>query len=48
MKNQVEKRLRVVEDALIKMGNDIGWIKKMGYFVVGSPVATEIIRHIWK
>lgn len=42
------RRLRVLEDAIIAMANDISWLKKMGYVVVGSPFLTEIIRHLWK
>jgi len=46
--NNTEKRIRVLEDAFIKMSNDVGWIKKMGYFVISSPIVTEIARHVWK
>lgn len=26
---------------------DIKWLKKAAYFLLGSPIATEIVRHLW-
>jgi len=43
-----KKRLRILEDAFLTMANDIAWLKKMGYVVIGSPVVTEVLRHLWK
>ena len=27
---------------------DIKWLKKVGYFLVGSPFLTEALHHLWK
>jgi len=44
----LNKRVRMLEDAMIGLANDVKWIKKMGYLVVGSPFIMELIRHLWK
>ncbi len=27
---------------------DIKWLKRLGYFMVGSPFLTEVMRHLWR
>lgn len=51
----MDTRMTAIEKALIKhleesgeIRNDIKWLKKLGYFVVSSPLITEIVHHIWK
>lgn len=47
-RNDSENRIRLLEDIVIKIANDVSWLKKMGYIVIGSPFVTEVIRHLWK
>lgn len=28
--------------------SDLKWLKKLGWFLLASPFATEAVRHIWK
>jgi len=44
----LDKRVRILEDAMLELANDVKWIKKMGYFVVSSPIITEILHKLWK
>jgi hypothetical protein len=45
---KITERVRILEDAFIKMANDIKWIKRIGYFIAGSPYIIEVLKHIWK
>jgi hypothetical protein len=51
----LEKRLSKVEDALEKhliasgeIQGDLKWLKKAVYFIMGSPIAIELLHHIHK
>lgn len=27
---------------------DIKWLKKAAYFLISTPIATEVLHHIWR
>jgi hypothetical protein len=49
----LEKRISKVEEALEKhliesgeIRGDLKWLKKAVYFVMGSPIAIELLHHV--
>lgn len=51
----LDKRMTKIEDAvaahLIQSGGikaDLQWLKRFMWFVLGSPILVEVVRHIWK
>lgn len=48
---RMTKLEETVEKHLIESGEirgDLKWLKKAIYFVMGSPLLVEVIRHMWK
>ena len=51
MADRLDRLEHVMADHLEESGairQDIKWLKRMGYFLIGSPFAAEIIQHLWK
>jgi len=37
-----------IRDKLTDHGNDLKWIKRIGYFIVGYLPISEAVRHLWR
>jgi hypothetical protein len=46
--DRLEKAMTLHLEESGEIRTDIRWLKKAAYFLIGSPVLSEVLHHLWK